>query len=80
MSKRKAEQSNAAASKMLDDVEAFGDWEKTILWSLMLAPPFGVQDYLSSKVIRRFWLLPCVLPHFFRIVFSKKVAKRLQGV
>lgn len=41
MSNRKAEQSNAAASKMLDDVEAFGDWEKTILWSLMLAPPFG---------------------------------------
>ena len=28
MSKRKAEQSNAAASKMLDDVEAFGDWGK----------------------------------------------------
>ena len=37
MSKRKAERSNAEASKMLDDAEAFDAWEKTILGSLLLA-------------------------------------------
>ena len=29
-----------------------------IPFSSGLAPPLGVQDYLSPKVIRRFWLLP----------------------